>query len=215
VKFDSLCVSSTHHWSIVYPQKYLSAVQLFSQKVNKSSRRCQYVSTMLQIERLHSSVGACAFNFRLINFLSTTHIVLLIRSANGNGHSCQAITYSLPADQAQWRRNARVLSAASDLAMSGLDAGLVEEFSEGRRDADDDATQKQVEDAGDVGQLERTCCFLLQWHVVQLNVQISLCSLYRISSKKYSKYKSYLFISSRKLSRTVGPINRWKNEKFR
>jgi len=55
-----------------------------------------------------------------------------------------------------------VLSAASDLAMSGLDAGLVEEFSEGRRDADDDATQKQVEDAGDVGQLERTCCFLLQ-----------------------------------------------------
>jgi len=61
--------------------------------------------------------------------------------------------------------------------MSGLDAGLVEEFSERRRDADDDATEQQVEDTGDVGQLERTRRLLLKRHVLQLNVQ----ARYRLS----------------------------------
>ena len=50
----------------------------------------------------------------------------------------------------------------TNLAVSGLDTRLVEELGQSHRHADDNAAQQQVEDAGNVRQLERTGRLLLQ-----------------------------------------------------
>jgi len=56
------------------------------------------------------------------------------------------------------------MSVYTNFAMSGLNARLVEELAKRHRNADDDATEQQIEDTGNVGQLERTGCFLLKLH---------------------------------------------------
>jgi len=55
--------------------------------------------------------------------------------------------------------------------MSGLNTGLVEELAERHSDADDNAAEQQIEDTGNVGQLQRTGCLLLKYNNTNINVK--------------------------------------------
>jgi len=77
----------------------------------------------------------------------------------------------------------------SDLAVSGLDAGLEAELAQTHRHADDYTAQQQVEDAGHVRQLQRTGCLLLsRINAVDTTIYFSLvvtrqkCSQHALST---------------------------------